>query len=280
MKKLLFIIAIIITGASFSVALAEEQKVDYKNNPVLDSDLDGLTDEGEKQIYNTDPNIADTDGDGIFDGAEVLTNTNPKDNTSPSAIQETTIYKYPEEERILWSWYLSRSGGLISFLLLYLSIFFGVAIRLPFLKKITKPIYSFSIHRWLSVQALIFALIHSLVLLTDKYLKFSFKDIFVPFASTYKPEMITLGVLGMYSMIALLLTSYFRKFISYRIWRLAHFLNIVLYAVAFTHAFYLGTDLKAGLMREIFIGLNILLAGLFLLNLLLKIKKPPQEGRL
>jgi hypothetical protein len=272
MKKLLFIIAIIILVTHFGVALAEEARVEYGNSPVLDNDLDGLTDEGEKQIYKTDPNLADTDGDGILDGAEVLNNTNPLDNISPSAVQNITIKESLEPAGEKWSWYLTRAGGLISFLLLYLVIFFGIAIRFPGLKKIFQPIDSLNFHAWISVQALIFVVIHGLVLLTDEYLNFSLKDLFIPLSSTYQPELVTLGVLGMYSMIAIILTSYFRKYISQRIWRITHFLNIVLYGLAFFHAFYLGTDLKSGLMREIFLGMNVLLLAMMIVSLLLKLK--------
>ena len=273
MKKILFIIAIIILGLRFGVVLAEEAPgVDYGNNLVLDMDLDGLTDEGEKQIYKTDPNNPDTDGDGILDGAEVLSATNPLDSISPSAVQNITVREFPGGESDKWSWYLSRAGGLISFLLLYLAIFFGIAIRFPILRKFFQPIDSLNFHAWISAQALIFVVIHGLVLLTDEYLNFSLKDIFVPLASTYQPELVTLGVLGMYSMIAIILTSYFRKHTSQRIWRITHFLNIVLYGVAFFHAYYLGTDLESGLAREIFLGMNILLFILFVASLFLKLK--------
>lgn len=273
MKKTLLIIAIIILGTHFGIAkAADAPKVDYGNNPVLDSDLDGLTDEGEKQNYHTDPNNPDSDGDGILDGAEVLNGTNPLDNTSPSAVQNITVRESTQTATEKWSWYLTRAGGLVSFLLLYLAIFFGIAIRFPYLKKIFQPVDSYNFHVWISAQALIFVLFHGLVLLTDKYLNFSLKDVFVPFASAYQPGLVTMGVLGMYLMLALILTSYFRKYISYGIWRAVHFLNIVLYGFAFFHAYYLGTDLKSGLVREIFLGMNILLFGLLVVSLLLKLK--------
>lgn len=43
----------------------------------LDSDNDGLSDEQEIDIYRTDPNKADTDGDGYADGAEVKNGYSP-----------------------------------------------------------------------------------------------------------------------------------------------------------------------------------------------------------
>ncbi len=49
---------------------------------VKDTDLDGLSDQSEISIYHTDPNLFDTDGDGIGDGQEILDGTNPLDPKS------------------------------------------------------------------------------------------------------------------------------------------------------------------------------------------------------
>jgi len=49
-----------------------------------DSDLDGLTNNQEENIWGTDPLNPDTDGDGILDGIEVKNGTNPLDPFDPS----------------------------------------------------------------------------------------------------------------------------------------------------------------------------------------------------
>jgi len=46
----------------------------------LDSDQDGLTDAYEQLVSTTDPHNADTDGDGMLDGWEVMWGTNPLSN--------------------------------------------------------------------------------------------------------------------------------------------------------------------------------------------------------
>lgn len=48
----------------------------------LDSDGDGLSNADEINIYGTDPNKFDTDGDGVGDGQEVFNGTNPLDPSS------------------------------------------------------------------------------------------------------------------------------------------------------------------------------------------------------
>ncbi|MEI7426111.1 MAG: ferric reductase-like transmembrane domain-containing protein [Candidatus Moraniibacteriota bacterium] len=175
-------------------------------------------------------------------------------------------------QEIPWAGYFARAGGLVAFLLLYFSIFFGLAIRLPILKNLLAPVYSFSLHKIISVQAFIFVLLHVLFFFGDKYLDFGFKDIFVPFASVYKSEIVALGVFGMYIMFFLIISTYLRRFLTYAVWRAMHFLNIILYIFIVIHAYYLGSDLQGGYLQKIFIGLNIFLAIIFILALIIKLK--------
>lgn len=59
--------------------LTNTEEITLGTNPDLaDSDMDGLSDGAEALIYNSNPALNDTDGDGLLDGAEVLTHhTNP-----------------------------------------------------------------------------------------------------------------------------------------------------------------------------------------------------------
>jgi len=260
-----FAVAVVFFGAGFFVLRAQEnQKVQYSQGYAVDSDLDGLTDEGEKQIFKTDPNNPDTDGDGYFDGAEIINKTDPLNlNSTVNSDSVKNINTH-----LSLPWYITRATALISFFLLYLSIFFGLLIRFPVFRKIFSPAISFKVHAWLSVQALIFVFTHGAALLFDKLFNFSLVDILVPFTSDYETTLVALGTIGFYIMAILILTSYFRHLMSYKIWRFVHFFNILLYVIGIVHALKLGTDLKnSGIARNIFVYANIALVALFISNL-------------
>jgi hypothetical protein len=58
--------------------LSNEQEVALGTDPnVADSDFDGVSDGDEVNTHNTDPLVADTDGDGLSDGFEIDNGLNP-----------------------------------------------------------------------------------------------------------------------------------------------------------------------------------------------------------
>ncbi|EKE11825.1 MAG: hypothetical protein ACD_15C00018G0006, partial [uncultured bacterium] len=151
----LVLAVIMLTYASLS--FAQEIKVEYPEQVIVDSDLDGLTDEGEKQIFKTDPQKSDTDSDGFGDGVETLSEIDPLDaNLFPGIIEKMEVL----DEEIPLAWYISRITGLVAFALLYISIFLGLTLRVPLLRKLFKPLYAMNIHCWISVQATILAFVH------------------------------------------------------------------------------------------------------------------------
>lgn len=157
---------------------------------------------------------------------------------------------------IPWDWYMIRASALVGFSLLYLSVFFGTIACLPGIRRYFLRLRSLNFHCWISLQALIFATIHGFGLLFHKFIHFGLADILVPFHSSFEPLLVALGTIAFYLMIILIATSYVRRYISQKIWRTIHFLNVVLYIFAVIHSLYLGTDLKAGLPRQIFIWSN------------------------
>ncbi|HAS00098.1 MAG: Ferric reductase domain protein transmembrane component domain protein [Candidatus Moranbacteria bacterium GW2011_GWC2_37_73] len=251
-----------------------QQQIDYQGQPIVDLDLDGLTDQAEDQIYKTDPKNPDSDNDGYYDGTEILAKSDPLDAISipgKPAVTQDDINQSQNETP--WAWYVSRASGLLGFTLLYISIFLALTIRVPFLRKVFAPVYALNAHGWIALQATLFALVHGTVLIFDKFMGFNLIDVLVPLASTYEPALVAMGIIGFYLMLILVVTSYARKHLSFKLWRAVHFLNIILYVGVIVHAYFLGTDMKNEIIRNIFVYANIFLIILMLVNMFIRIKQ-------
>jgi methionine sulfoxide reductase heme-binding subunit len=262
MKKFLSIIiaTLIIVLVPLFFACAQD-KVDYKGNPVVDSDLDGLTDEGEKQIYRTAVNNPDTDGDGYLDGAEALSGTNALDANDPgNSVLENVNASL--DQKTPWIWYVSRSAGLLGFIFLWLAVFLGLAIRNPLLKKVVKPIYSCGLHCYISSLAVFWALIHGTSFLFHGNFSLSLSEIVIPFysqTSLVNPVYMSLGIMALYAMIIITITSYLRSHLNHWLWRAVHFLNPLAFIFVVVHGYMNGTD-----MKNIYISLSFLLSSAIL----------------
>jgi hypothetical protein len=58
-----------------------------------DTDKDGISDFDEQNLYSTDPNLPDTDNDGIQDGVEIMRGFDPLNSAPEAAI----VYELPQE---------------------------------------------------------------------------------------------------------------------------------------------------------------------------------------
>ncbi len=257
-----------------NILAEEEKKVRYIDTPVLDSDLDGLTDEGEKQIFKTDPNFPDSDNDGFFDGAEIIGQSDPLDGNNPTAIQSYKSSTYPEEIETPWGWYSTRATGLVAYFLLYISFLVGIIKGIPKLNVWCARVCDSKMHCWISLHASIFSIFHVVSLFFGPHLNFTFVQVFVPFMATRDAIHFFLGQIALFLMIAMTLTSYLMRFIPYRAWRLVHFSSLILLIVAIAHAISFGSDVKEGsLGRLIFISANTILSVLLLTNMFFKLRR-------
>jgi len=81
--------------------------------PPADSDGDGLLDSDETSIHQTNPNLADTDGDSFDDGFEVKSGTNPKLATSvPETVRVYTAVELEIFTNLGWRYQLETSADL------------------------------------------------------------------------------------------------------------------------------------------------------------------------
>lgn len=140
-------------------------------------------------------------------------------------------------------WFLSRSTAFVALGLLWLSMVMGLLISDKLAKAWPGAQAAFPVHEYVSLLGLGFAAFHALILLGDRYVGYSLRQILLPFASSgYRPMWVGLGQLGLYVWAIVSATFYIRQKIGNKLWRLIHFASYFNFTVAIIHGLASGTD--------------------------------------
>ncbi len=160
----------------------------------------------------------------------------------------------------LW-WYVARSGGIVAWALLAGSVLWGLALSTRALGRRPRPNWLLDLHRFLGGLALTFVGVHVLALVLDNYFVFGPIQILVPFTSEYRPQAVAWGVVGLYLLLAVELTSLLRSRLPKRVWRRTHVLSFPLFAVATAHGLLAGTDAGGRLLFTVMLVTATVVAG-------------------
>jgi DMSO/TMAO reductase YedYZ heme-binding membrane subunit len=141
----------------------------------------------------------------------------------------------------LW-WYVARAGGIVAWTLLVASVVSGLLLSIRLRPAgATRP-WILDLHRFLGGLAVVFVAVHVAGILLDSYVQFSLVDVLVPFASSWHPLWIAWGIVTMYLLLAVEITSLLRRQLPQRIWRRVHFLSFPVMLLATIHFLVAGTD--------------------------------------
>ena len=149
-------------------------------------------------------------------------------------------------------WYASRATGAVSFLLLSLAVVLGMAQTVRFKNAAWPKYLTVGLHRDVSLLLLAFLAIHGGTALLDPFAHLGPRDALVPFASSYRPLWMGLGVVSAELFLALVVTSLLRARIGYRLWRVLHWTAYASWPLGLLHGLGTGTDPR----RAWFLGLT------------------------
>lgn len=141
----------------------------------------------------------------------------------------------------MW-WYLARSGGIVAWVLLACSMVWGLLLSTKLFGRRPRPAWLLDLHRFLGGLGLVFTGVHVLGLMLDSYVHFGPVEILVPFASSWQPAAVAWGVIDLYLLAAVELTSLLRSRLPRSLWRATHFLSFPLFGFSTLHALTAGTD--------------------------------------
>ena len=167
-------------------------------------------------------------------------------------------------------WLQERALGLLSYLLLFTSVFMG---ELRLISKGKTEFRLFKHHSTVSVLAIFLVPTHFMSAVMDRfkwgrqlslthYLGFSFSNTWLTFLS--------FGVLAFYIMAAVGFTSMAGNIrrLGFRRWKIVHYLSYLGFFLAYVHTVNLGTDIKDSTLHYLLYPLTvfsfILVAGLLL----------------
>lgn len=163
-------------------------------------------------------------------------------------------------------WYLTRALATAAYLTLTVSILLGM---LRSVARQTKERLSWivdELHQVLSTLAMILVIGHLLTLLVDPFLPFTLSNLLLPFTEPYRPLAVRFGVLAVYGMVVLLLSSWIRRRIPYRLWRAVHYLSFLAFALATAHGLLAGSDAGEPWARAMYGGAATSVIFLFLVR--------------
>ena len=141
----------------------------------------------------------------------------------------------------LW-WYAARASGLVAWALLAASMLWGLALTTRAFAGWAAPRWLLDLHRWLGGLAVVFVAVHLTSVVADSFVHFGVADLLVPLASRWRPGAVAWGVVAVYLLAAVEVTSLLRRNLPPSLWRVVHGLSFPLFVLATVHALLAGTD--------------------------------------
>ena len=157
-------------------------------------------------------------------------------------------------------WYLTRSTGIVAFVLLTATVVMGIAANGDWARPRWPRFITQGLHRNLSLLAVVFVFLHVMTTVVDGYVPIGWVDAVVPFASPYHRLWVGLGAIAFDLILALVLSSMIRRHLSHRAWRAVHVLAYAAWPIAMVHGLGAGTDTTTVIMRWI-TALSIVATG-------------------
>lgn len=214
----------------------------------------------------------------VFGGlrsAAAQTTAGSESHVVVEAEEDTSIaHGLADRVQTSWPWYLTRASGVVAAVTMVILMLSGIGLLTGHTFKFLEPITAWASHRALGIAFAVSVLLHVIPLLFDHFVPFSILGILVPFASDFKPTelfginvgslWIAIGVLSLYMVIAITLTSLLWIEKKPKLWKWTHLLSYLAMIFVFFHGLYLGTDFSSGLLRWVWIasGFALLLATL------------------
>ena len=139
-------------------------------------------------------------------------------------------------------WYVARSAGIVAWALASASVLWGLFLSTRMLGRRPRANWLLDLHRFLGGLTVIFVLVHMIGLHFDHWVHFDLVQQLVPFTSDWRPGAVALGIVAMWLLLAVELTSLLRNRIPKTWWKGVHLASYAVFLFATVHLLLSGTD--------------------------------------
>jgi sulfoxide reductase heme-binding subunit YedZ len=148
-------------------------------------------------------------------------------------------------------WWLTRSTGLVALLLLTAALVLGV---LSTRGTADSRVLRQGVHRWCSGLSVGLVAAHVALAVSDPYVPLAVSDAVLPFRAGYRPLWMALGTLSVDLLLAVLVTTALRPWLSGPRWRGVHVLAYAAWPLSVLHGLGAGTDARSVAVRAVAAG--------------------------
>lgn len=160
------------------------------------------------------------------------------------------------------TWYVARASGLTTWLLCAAAIVWGLVLSTKLIRRRGLPAWLLDLHTFLGALSVLFCAIHLSALAFDGYTDWGWSELFVPMASAWKPGPTAWGITAFYLLLAVQLTSWFRRRLPKRVWHTIHLGSFALFAAGTVHGVTAGTDWTNRAVQWGSVAVAVLVVGL------------------
>jgi len=158
-------------------------------------------------------------------------------------------------------WFATRGAGVVSLILLTTVTCLGMLTVVRWQSPSWPRFLTAGLHRNLALLSLTFLGVHIVTAVLDPFTSLGIVAATIPFASSYRPLWVGLGVIAIDLLIAIAATSLVRDRLGQRAWRAVHWAAYAAWPLAVIHGFGAGSDALAPWLLAIQAGCVAAVAG-------------------
>lgn len=143
-------------------------------------------------------------------------------------------------------WFATRGSGIVSLILLTAVAVLGLLSVTGWQRPGWPRFVSSDLHNNLALMSIAFVAVHVVTAIIDPFTALGVSAATIPFASSYRPLWVGLGVISVYLFVAVIVTSLLRERIGQRVWRAVHWISYAGWPLAVVHSLGAGSDAFAG----------------------------------